>query len=396
MTASRRSFLHLAGLGGLAAALERADARAWARQPARPLAAAPIRLSSNENSYGPGEKVVAVIRGELARVNRYPFATARQLSTALADSLAVPASHLALGCGSSQILDAAVMAFTTPSRGLVTAVPTFELPAERARQLRHPLIEVPVDDELALDLARMAEQATDAGLVYLCNPNNPTGTVHGIKAVESFIAGVRHRSPDAVVLVDEAYHEYVDRRDYASAIGLALEDPQVVVSRTFSKIYGMAGLRVGYAVGRPESLERLRPLLGDLTISHLSGASALAALGDPARVAEQKRLTRENRRFTADVFHEAGCRLAPSEANFVMVDVGRDIRQFQRACRARGIEIARPFPPLTTWARITIGTADEMGHAARVFREALAEPVQPAVRLPPLPVVGPGDVGWSC
>lgn len=394
MPASRRSFLQLAGLGGLSVALPATNRPAPLAAADRP--ATPIRLSANENSYGPGERVLAVIREGLSRVNRYSFGTQGQLADALADSVGVPPAYVATSCGSSEILEAAVTAFTTPTRGLVTALPTFELPAGRARELGHPVTEVRVGDDLALDLEGMAAQAADAALVYVCNPNNPTGTVHGSREIARLVSQVHARAPEAIVLVDEAYHEYVERPDYRSAVEIALEDPRVVVSRTFSKIYGMAGMRVGYVVAHPGRLDALRPFLGGMTMSYLSGASALTALADSARVAEQRRLTREARAFTASVLREAGCRVIDSQANFLMADVGRDIRQFQRACRVRGVEIARPFPPLNTWARITIGTTEEMRAAAQVFRDALAEPVQSAAHLPPLVAARWSDAGRGC
>lgn len=392
MAASRRAFLQWLGLNGVLATA--AGGVAVRGERAAGSAADPIRLSSNENSYGPGPRVLDVIGRETARVNRYPFGTARQLADALAAHLEVTPDRIVLGCGSSEILDAAVTAFTAAGRALVTAAPTFELPAGRARQLGRPVAEVGVDGALALDLAQMADRSAGAGLVYLCNPNNPTGTVHGSRAIERAVDAVLRRAPDAVILIDEAYHEYVGHPDYRSAIPLALANPQVLVSRTFSKVYGMAGLRVGYAVGRPRTVGSLRPYLNDLSLTHLSGVAAMAALEDGDRVAEQRRLNREAREQTARVFRAAGCRVVDSEANFLMADVGRDIRVFRDACRARGVEIARPFPPLNSWARITIGTSVEMARAADVFRDALAEPVTAAASLlPPLaPVAWDGGV----
>jgi histidinol-phosphate aminotransferase len=381
---SRRSFLHLVGLSGLAATAAGPSAVASPWRGRSPATDGPLRLSSNENSYGPGEDVLGAIRQGFPSSNRYPFATGRELAGRLASTLAVPSSYVVVSGGSSELLNAAISAFTTPGRGLVTAVPTFELPAERAGQLGHPVSEVPLTDTLSLDLDAMAAQSAGAGLVYVCNPNNPTGTVHGGAAVSTLIDRVAKQSPQAIVLVDEAYHEYVEDPSYQSAVPLAVENPRIVVSRTFSKIYGMAGLRVGYAIGRPETLARLTPYLSDLTMSCLSGAAAIAALGNPARVVEQRRLNHEARQFTEQVFRDAGYRTTASEANFLMVDVQRDIRLFQRACQSRGVQIARPFPPLTNWARITVGTMAEMQRAVDVFRAALAEPVSAAAALPPL------------
>ncbi len=184
MPTSRRSFIQLVGLNGLAAA-------AGACAPGSPSAVAAttpavarasdagavLRLDSNENSSGPGPRVLAAIQEAFGEINRYPFATSHQLVDAIAPSVGVSSDQVELGCGSSEILDASVTAFTAPDRALVTAVPTFEMPAELARHLGHPVVTVPVTDRLTLDLGRMAERAAGAGLYYVCNPNNPTGTL---------------------------------------------------------------------------------------------------------------------------------------------------------------------------------------------------------------------------
>ena len=176
----------------------------------------------------------------------------------------------------------------------------------------------------------------------------------------------------------------MDRADYRSAVPLALANPRVVVSRTFSKIYGLAGMRVGYAVGQPETIQAIGGYLDDLRLSHLSTTAALTALGDPERPTDQRRLNQQVRAFTAAALTEAGHPPIDSQANFIMVNVGRDIRAFQEACRQRGVGVARPFPPLLTYARITIGTMDEMTRATSVFREVLARPATTAALAPPV------------
>jgi histidinol-phosphate aminotransferase len=406
MPTSRRSFIQFVGLNGLAAAAAGAGASV---SPALALAASPalarvaepsavLRLDSNENSSGPGPRVLSAIQEAFGEINRYPFATAHRLVDVIASSVGVSSDEIELGCGSSEILGASVTAFTAADRALVTAVPTFELPANLARQLSHPVIDVAVTDRLALDLGLMAERATGAGLLFVCNPNNPTGTLHGGKDIEQFVADVLRREPRATILIDEAYHEYVERPDYRTAIPLALANPRVIVSRTFSKIFGLAGLRVGYAVGQRQTLRELSTHLDPLRLSHLSSMAALSALGDPARVADERRANREARAFTAGMFRDAGYEPVESEANFLMVNVRRDIRAFQSACRSRGVAIGRPFAPLLTHARITIGTMDEMKRAAVAFQEALTQPATAAAHLEPLrPHVRRRDVrNWVC
>jgi histidinol-phosphate aminotransferase len=331
-----------------------------------------IRLGSNENSYGPGPAARAAIERALAEANRYPFGEVGQLAEALAADLGAERGEVVTGCGSGEILDAAVSAYTSPERGLVTAAPTFEAPALRAERLGAPVVSAPVDAEGRLDLRAMRDQSVGAGLVYLCNPNNPTSTVHGAADVGGFVEQVLAGSAGTTVLIDEAYHEYVDAPTYASAVPLA--HPRVIVTRTFSKIHGMAGLRVGYAVGQRGTLAPLGRWLTDVGMSIVGAVAGRASLADRAHLEQQRTLNREARRRTMAVFERAGCRAFASEANFVMVNVGRDCRQFAAACLERGVRVARPFPPLMQYARISLGTLDEMTRACEVFAAALAEP----------------------
>jgi histidinol-phosphate aminotransferase len=233
------------------------------------------------------------------------------------------------------------------------------------------VLAVPVGADLRLDLAAMADAARGAGLVFVNNPNNPTGTVHPAPRVEAFVRRLLAGSPGTTVLIDEAYHEYVEDPSYASALPLALETPRVIVSRTFSKVYGLAGLRVGYAVARPETLEAMAPRQLTDALNVLGLTAAHAALADRAIVARERRLNREAREFTRRFFERAGYRVAPSEANFMMIDVRRDAKAFQAACRERGVLVGRPFPPLATHARVSVGTMDEMRAAAEVFARVL-------------------------
>src|SRR5262245_33477687 len=279
MPTSRRDFLHLLGVNGVAAAAWRPSAGLPALQRTQDRmkqeAAGAIRLSSNENSHGPGPAVLDAIQSAFPKVNRYSFAAAADVQVSLARKLDVQPEQVVLGCGSSEILDAAVIAFTSPERGVVTASPTFELVGDLARHMSHPVVEVPVTDTLELDLAQMVDKAAGAGLIYICNPNNPTGTLHGAKAVEEFITAALKREPKVTILIDEAYHEYVERADYKTAIPIALSEPRVIVSRTFSKIYGIAGLRCGYAVGHADSIHQVSKWLDPLRISVLTTRAAL-------------------------------------------------------------------------------------------------------------------------
>lgn len=376
MSFSRRSFLTTLGAGGAALTVPWVSARgmeaalATPRGRRLPFSIPGIRLDSNENPYGPAPAALEAIQEMFGEACRYPDAHNQHLMDVIAAHLKVPADHLLLGAGSSEILRVAVDGFTSPTKGLVTAAPTFELPSDRAKVLGVPVTAVPVDAGLRLDLAGMAAAAPGSGLVFLCNPNNPTATVHGASAIRETIDTML-RNSDAVILVDEAYHEYVEDPDYRSFVPLALEEPRVIVSRTFSKVYGMAGLRVGYAVGQPATLARMRRNILGMNVNVLAAAAAWTSLATPGHVAAERAKNREAKTFAQRFFAERGYQVTPSATNFFMVDIRRPIVGFRAACQERGVMVGRPFPPFTNHMRLSIGTMDEMRQATAVFAELL-------------------------
>lgn len=378
MSVSRRSFLRSVGAGSAALAFPWVTARGHEATVAElsrgrrisTLRISDIRLDSNENPYGPAAEALEAVKGMFTEACRYPDLHNEKLIEAIAAHVKVPKDHLLQGSGSGEILRLAVDAFASPTRGLVTASPTFELPADRAKALGFPVKAVPVTSALKLDLEGMAAKAGAAGLVFLCNPNNPTATVHGEQALRGAIDQIL-RSSEAVILVDEAYHEYVQDPSYRSFIPLALQEPRVVVSRTFSKVYGMAGLRVGYAVARPETIKRLAANILPNNVNVLAAAAAWTSLSVPGHADRQVAKNTETREFTRKSLESAGYTVIPSQTNFLMVDIRRDVKAFREACRAKGILVGRPFPPLDTHARISIGTMDEMRKATAVFADVL-------------------------
>ena len=334
-------------------------------------AAQVIRLDSNENAAGPCAAAMAAIRGATAISHVYPFRFQGSLQAAIARRQGVSADNVTVGCGSSEMLLNAVLAFTDAKRGLLAPVPTFEEPARRARQLQRPVHEVPVRADLQVDLDAMARLVPDAGLVFLCNPNNPTSVALPADRVKAFVTDALTRNPELVVLVDEAYIEYADGGGVASALPLALQSPRVLVTRTFSKMYGMAGLRVGYAMGQPALLDRLNAWSLPMSVNTIGLHAALAALEDSGLEARERSRNADVRAYTVKRLEAQGARVAPSHANFVMADIGRDTVAFARACRSSGIAVGRPFPPLDTHSRISIGTMAEMQKACDVFERVL-------------------------
>jgi len=339
-------------------------------------AAPSIKLSSNENPMGPGRAVLDAITGRFGQTMRYPFnvtpGDAQLIETIAALHKAKP-ENVALGAGSQEILKVAVWGYTSPARHLVTATPTFENATGTAQRMGHPVVEVKVDGQFRLDLEGMLANARGAGLIFVNNPNNPTATVHSGAAIKDFVERVRRISPDSVILIDEAYHEYVTDPAYETAIPLALSTPNVFVARTFSKAYGMAGMRIGYAIGMKDTVRPLARLALPFNISVLGTIAALTALNDPKHMAAERDRNTQARDFTQKALDALGCRSTLSHANFLFTNVGRSAAAFRTACAAQGIQVGRDFPPFEgSHARISIGTMEEMQKAVAVFRDVLA------------------------
>lgn len=334
-----------------------------------------IRISSNENPMGPGPSAIAALRGNLGESNRYPMNSAvtdRDVAKRIAKMYEVKPENVVLAPGSTEILRNAVRAFCGPDRPLVTAECSYENPVREAEYFGVPVKAVPNTETLGLDLDKMAGAALGAGLVFLCNPNNPTGTVSGRREVESFVRFVSKESPFTYILIDEAYHDYVTDPSYQTSADLALKYRNVFVSRTFSKAYGMAGLRQGYAVAGKKTAEKLAAY--KLTFgTNVLGLSAVAAsLEDPGYIAKEVVRNTEARKYTLDFFRSAGYWATDSQTNFVFVKIGKPAKDFREACAKFKVQVGRDFPPYEkTHARISIGTMDEMKRATEVFRQVL-------------------------
>ena len=381
MALTRRRFVGALGaasaslLGGPATAAQGASPQTGAPGAAHsaPDAATAIRLDQNENPYGPGPSVTRAVMDAVAKGNRYPSRMASgDLTEMIASLHGVARENVLLGAGSGELLQSSVLAFVDAKRHLVAGLPSFETCTRTAKGMGFSVREIPVDASLRLDLPAMEAAAKDAGLVFFCNPNNPTGTTWPTKDVEAMVDRLAAASPDTVVLVDEAYAHFVERSDYASLAPRATRDKRLLVMRTFSKVYGLAGLRIGYAIGHKDTIASLRRSTTSGMIPVTSAAAAIAALKDAALVGQQVQRNNETRASITKVFQDLGCVVAPSDANFILVDVKRSPEEFQAACRAQGVLVGRPFPGLKTHSRISFGTTEEMQRAAVVFRKILA------------------------
>ncbi len=335
-----------------------------------------LRLDSNENPLGPGPSAMEALLKGFDYAGRYPTnakPNSSDLREAVARKIGVRPENVLIGNGSGELLRIATRVYTSTSRHLITAAPSFEAPERMAAHLGVGVKAVPVDKAGALDLEKMAAAARWSGLVFLCNPNNPTGTVHSFKAVADFVTRVRRESPETAILIDEAYHDYVDDSGYGTALALALEHPNVFITRTLSKAYGMAGLRVGYAVGQARTIEGMRRWIMTFNTNSLAQAAAVASLKDQAYVDRERARNTEVRKYTTRFFNDLGFKTTDSQTNFVFVELGRPAKEFKEACAKQAVLVGREFPPLEkTWARISLGTMDEMKKATQVFAKVLS------------------------
>jgi histidinol-phosphate aminotransferase len=380
MPLSRRAFVRTVGVGAAGALstayLPRlADGRTarWSEAFLQATGARPLLLHNNENPLGPGPKVLGAVRAFMrdgAPAGRYP-GNAQALGEAIAAKYRIATDHVLLGCGSTQLLRSATHLFVSPTRPLVSGAPAYEECADYAGLVGAKVKAIPLDPSLRDDLDGIAAASGGAGLVYLNNPNNPTATVHSGDAVANFIDRVLKASPETTILIDEAYFDYVTDPSYRTMIPIALQNPRVIVARTFSKAHGMAGLRTGYMIGRPETLRQMRQWQYGTSMNALGIAAATTSIADQDRIDKERDRNTEARSFTINWFKQAGFTSSDSQANFIFVDVKRPLAQFRDPCRERGVLVGRPFPPLTSHCRISIGTIDEMRQAVRVFGEVL-------------------------
>ena len=365
---SRRSLLYRIGAGAALSVVPRMGNASvlppWADGSHT---AGPIRLDRNENPHGPSPRVIAALREAAPQIaHRYAGKQTESLQRRLSDLHGVAPEQIVLGCGSSEVLRGSVDAFAGPQRKVVLGTPTFDLIGRFAEAAGADVAAVPLAANHAHDLDAMAAAADDrTGLVYLCNPNNPTASVTPRKALESFVS----RLPTTTrIVIDEAYHHYVGgSSDYASFIERPLDDPRLIVTRSFSSIYGLAGMRVGYAVASPEVAGMLRSRCLPESLTSLAVRAALAALDDVDYVQTSATSNTNGRQ---EFFNQANARMLrgiDSHANFVMFNTQHDAADVVAHFSRQGILIAGPFPGFPQSVRVSLGTPDDMGEFWRVW-----------------------------
>jgi histidinol-phosphate aminotransferase len=365
---SRRKFAHLLAAGAAVAVVR--PAISFTKQPEHATGTAGIvRLSANENPYGPSAKAHEAMKNAHSMCNRYPDEANDVLIDKIAKINNVNREQVVLGDGSSEILKLGAETFTGPTQGkLIAADPTFEAILEYAKANGAEVVKVPLTSSFAHDLPKMSGAAR-GGLIYICNPNNPTASITPKNDLREFIANAPR---ETMILVDEAYFHYADSPDYESMIPLVKDHPNLIVARTFSKIYGMAGLRCGYCVAQPETIKRMHPFQMWDSVNIMALAAASASLGDPDQVPNGQRLNSEAKSFTTSELDKMGYKTIPSEANFIMFDCKRPVVPLIQALKQRNVQVGRLFPALPNHMRLTIGKRNEMETFLSAFRQVVA------------------------
>ncbi|MBL0170535.1 MAG: histidinol-phosphate aminotransferase family protein [Gemmatimonadaceae bacterium] len=332
-------------------------------------AAGPIRLSSNENPYGMAPSAKAAITERWSEHSLYGNASPNALRKVFAAHVGVPEECVLVTAGSGEVLSIVALAYGMHGSEVLTAWPTYEGLPRYAETMGARVHKVALDGDYAHDLEAMDRRLVQAiDLVFVCNPNNPTGTLTHNAKLRSFVSNASRKS---VVLVDEAYHDFVGDPTYKSMIDMVLAGENVIISRTASKIHGLAGLRTGFAIARPDIIARLAGYSTSAP-SVFGARGAIASIADTAYQAMCKQRNAEGRAIMETALKGMGRKMTVSHTNFVFFHAGMPVERVQAKMLAAGFMIGRAFPPYNDWARISIGTPDEMRQVVAALPAALA------------------------
>ena len=365
---SRRSFLHLSAAASAAAAFHFTTEPMLAAA-ARPRAhdANAVLIDSNENPLGPGQAARDAIAGIIPRGGRYSDNLTDDLVSTFAQTEGLNRDWINVTAGSTPPLTLAVLAFTSPQRSYVTADPGFELGMMAATYSGARVVKVPLTKTYAHDVRAMLAAAPDAGVFYVTSPNNPTGTLTPHADIEYLVT---NKPKDSVVLVDEAYIHFSEAAQ--SAVDLVKAGKDVIVCRTFSKAYGMAGLRCGVVMAQPDLLEKFMTRGGYNFMPVTAVVAATASLKDPQLIAERRRINTSVRQQTFQWLDRNRFSYIPSEANCFMLDTKRPGKQVREAMAKENVFIGRSWPVMPTYVRITVGTQEEMERFQAAFLKVMA------------------------
>jgi histidinol-phosphate aminotransferase len=315
-----------------------------------------IKLASNENPLGPSPLATAAAARELERVHRYPDSEAPSLRAGLARRLGASIEEVVVSNGSNELLELLVRTFCGGGEHVVFGEPAFVVYRLACLAQGVPHTAVPLDAGFVHDLPAMARAVTaDTRIVFIANPNNPTGTYVGQAALSQFLRAIPR---DVIVVLDEAYIEYADAADFPDGLRFRNLHPRIVVVRTFSKIYGLAGLRLGYAIMPAELAGYIHRVRAPFNVSSIAQAAGVAALEDFEHVARSRSLNLSEKGFVQAGLAKLGVRVVPTQANFLLIDVARPAAALYEALLTHGV-IVRTVPPLPTMVRVTLGTRPE-------------------------------------
>ena len=370
ITLSRRNLLTRSGLLLGAAALDLCAQPASAQNRSSKPNGGMIRLIANENPYGPAPSAREALRKAIGESWKYAFRQEGRLRELIAEREGVKPRQVMIAAGSGEILKIAGLLYGRAGGEIVAATPTFNFLTRYARDLGCTLQEVALDSDMRHDLGTMRDRVTESTrLIYICNPNNPTGTLVNGPALREFIAQLSAQTP---VLVDEAYLDLSDQWTEHTAVPRVIAEDNVIVTRTFSKLHGMAGLRIGYAIARPDIIKQLERFR--MSILNLPGLrAATASYQDLAFQEFSREKIQAGLKITTDLLDELKLAYARSWGNFILFDTGGSVREFSAAMRENGIQIGRSYAPYKSWVRVSMGTVDDMqifATAARKYFQA--------------------------
>ncbi|NOX70647.1 MAG: histidinol-phosphate aminotransferase family protein [Gammaproteobacteria bacterium] len=329
-----------------------------------------IRADKNENPYGPSRVALQAINEAMDLTNKYGVGHRRELVQLVADINEVPADHVILSAGSGEILKTGGLMASWDKGSIVCADPTYHDLVRYAGRAGSDIIRVPVDENMAGDLGAIRKAIrSDTVMVYLVNPNNPTPTIFDRDELRDFVLEV---SKDRIVFVDEAYFEYVEDPRYGTLIDLVAQGHKnIIVARTASKIHGLAGLRVGFGFAHPDHIQKIRELKTGVN-NVLGIEAAYASYQDMEFQDFARRKNRESMAIVEAMFEELGLRYVKSPTNFTFFETGIPVEELNAELREHGILSGRPFPPFTTWSRVSMARPEEMRYYVQTFKKLFA------------------------
>lgn len=335
------------------------------------------KLANNENNYGIPDSVMQAMTSHWKYAGRYGYPDPG-LIQAIAEYDGVKPENIVVTAGSGEVLDIVGDGLLLGGKKVLGVEPTYSSVYQHATSIKSEAIKLPLTKDYRQDIGLIIDAAkkhqAELGFVYICNPNNPTGQIVTRQEIKQLLDGLPAGMP---VLIDEAYHHYVDDPNYATAMPYVTEGRPVIIARTFSKIAAMAALRVGYAVTTPDLMAKIRPFTPS-SVNVLARYGAAAALKDKAAMQAAKAKTIASRERAMTDLRALGYEVIPSQANFFMVGLRRDVQPVIQAFREEGVLVGRPFPPMTQHLRVSVGLPEEMDRFMVAFKKVMSAPITTA------------------